>query len=178
MSHWFSSLLCIQRLSWTRAINHIIWQIEKASVNRSSLPSTHIFSQLACLLEIFSQAVRWPYLSKGTFSWGWEQSKHKINIGTIPKHDVLHNQAFREQLNSTFYDFDFISETIAPKWSLTGLLSPLQQFLIMMKKKAFSSQTSIKGKNKDMLEMLIGYFPFCRKIMYLNFSFIVAKEVG
>ena len=90
-------------------------------------------SQLACLIDIFIQAVRWPYLSQGTFRWGWERSNHEINIGTIPK-QALHNQAFREQLNSTFYDFDFISETIAPKWSLTGLLSPLQQFLIMMKK--------------------------------------------
>jgi hypothetical protein len=49
---------------------------------------------------------------------------------------------------------------------------------MMKKKEAFSSQTSIKGKNKDMLEMLIGYFPFCRKIMYLSFKCIVVQEVG
>ena len=174
MSHWFSSLLCIQRLSWTRAINHIIWQIEKASVKRSSLPSTHIFSQLACLLEIFSQAVRWPYLSKGTFSWGWEQSKHKINIGTIPKHDVLNNQAFRE-LISTFYDY-FISEKIAPIWSLTGLLSPLQWFLVMILMTIYHKLT--KGKNKHMLEMVICYNTFCRKIIDLSFSCIVVKQMG
>ena len=38
-------------------------QIEKASVNRPSIPSTHIFSQLACLLDLFIQAVRWTHLS-------------------------------------------------------------------------------------------------------------------
>ena len=134
MSHWFSSLGYARlRKDYPEPEKSTIrGQIEKASVNRPYIPSTHIFSQLACLPYLFIQAVRWSHLSQVTFRWGWEQSKQEINIGTIPKHDVLHNQAFREQLETTFYDFDINSEKIAPTWSSTDLLSPLQHFLIMM----------------------------------------------